>query len=372
MKKIAAINFINHFFRVGLALALPLYMIEKSISLESIGFILSVTPFFMLLIRLVSAVVSETMGARIFFILQGISQSIAAFIYSVSTTPLLFGAGKIFEGVNQSFFWAVDRTAIFEDAKYDKKSRATQSAKMVVVRVIGGIFGILTAGIIITNFSFHYLFFLLIALGIITMLLSTMLRDTKHRKITVAKVIKLAKRNKFWKAGIGLGLNIAAGSVLFFFLIPVFGDLVMKLDYMMIGIIMAIFYVALVLGDVIAEKMKFREEKLMWIQIMGILFIAIIPFYTDNLVILLLLILSGISFGVAAAMFERVVSKIVGASPYISTDIAILHMPVRFIEFLALFSAGIIYHGLGAHSLFFLTAAMFGISAIMFKFYLKN
>jgi len=372
MRKIAAINFINYFFRIGLALVLPLYMIEKSISLESIGFILSVTPFFMLVVRGVSAVLSEAVGTRIFFILQGISQTIASFIYSISTTPFLFALGKMFEGTTQSFFWAVDRTAIFEDAKINNTSRAAASVRMLIMRLFGGVFGIISAAAIITSFSFDYFFLILIALGILTFFLSLLLRDTQRHKITIAKVKKLASTNKFWKAGIGLGLNVAAGSALFFFLIPIFGELVMKLDYMMIGGLMALFYAAIAFGDIFAEKMNFKENKLMWIQILGILFVAMIPFYTDNLVILVLLLLSGISFGVSSAMFERVVSKTVGTSPYISTNIAILHIPVRFIEFLTLFSAGIIYHGLGAHSLFFLVAAMFGISVIMFKFYLKN
>jgi len=372
MRKIASINFINYFFRIGIALVLPLYMIEKGVSLESIGFILSVTPFFMLTIRGVAAIASEAMGARIFFILQGISQVVASFIYSISNTPFLFGIGKMFEGTTQSFFWAVDRTAIFEDARINHKNRSAASVRMLIMRLFGGIIGIFTAAVIITSFSFDYFFFILMALGVATLVLSFMLRDTTHHKITIAKVKKLAATNKFWKAGIGLGLNVAAGSVLFFFLIPIFGNLVMKLDYMMIGGIMALFYAAIALGDVLAEKMKFKQEKLMWIQILGILFVALVPFYTDNEIILLLLLLSGISFGVSAAMFERVVSKTVGTSQYISTNIAILHIPVRFIEFLALFSAGIIYHGLGAHSLFFIVAAMFGISVIMFKFYLKN
>ena len=372
MRKIAAINFINYFFRIGIALVLPLYMIEKGVSLESIGFILSVTPFFMLVIRGAAAILSEAAGARIFFVLQGISQFVASFIYSIANSSFLFGIGKMFEGTTQSFFWAVDRTAIFEDARINHKNRSAASVRMLIMRLLGGIIGILAAAMIITSLSFDYFFSMLMILGVATLVLSFMLRDTKHHKITIAKVRKLASTDKFWKAGMGLGLNVAAGSVLFFFLIPIFGDLVMGLDYIMIGGLMALFYAAIALGDVFAEKMRFKQEKLMWIQILGILFIAMIPFYTDNQVILLLLILSGISFGVSSAMFERVVSKTVGTSKYISTDIAVLHLPVRFIEFLALFSAGVIYHGLGAHSLFFLVAAMFGVSVIMFKFYLKN
>lgn len=372
MKKIAALNFINHFFRVGLALAIPLYLIEKEMSVESIGFILSATPFFMLILRSGTAVISESVGGKIFFALQGVAQAISSLIYWVANTPLMFGVGKMAEGASQSFFWAVDRTAIFEDAQLHHKSRAIESAKMVMVRLAGGVFGIFVAALIITNLTFGYFFLLLFVLGIVTFIVSIQLRDTTRHKITVAKVVKLLKKNKFWKAGIALGLNTASGSALFFFLIPIFGDLVMKLDYMSIGGLMALFYGTIAAGDLLAEKMKFKQERLMWIQIMGIMFLALIPFYSNNIVIMLLIALAGISVGVSAAMFERVISKTVGTSKYVSTDMAILHIPVRFIEFMILFSAGIIYHGLGAHSLFFLVAAMFGISVIMFRSYLKN
>ncbi len=370
MRKIGTINFINTFFYAGLALAIPLYLIKKGINVEEIGFILSVIPFFMLILRTVAAIFSETFGSKIFFSLQGIAEIIASLIYMVASSPLMFAFAKAFEGVSYSFFWAVDRTAIFEDAMYNKKDKGIEAATMVAVRMIGGMIGIIIAAFVIMNFSFEYFFLLLCLLGLVTLLSSMALRDTSKRSVDVSKIFDIIKMPKFFRIGLALGLNFPAASLMLFFAIPVFAKLNLSADYITIGIVMALFYGSIGIGSFIGSKMRLDERKLLFPELLGVPMFFLLPFFKEYFIPML--VFAGISYGISASIFEELLSKTVDKTKYVSSAVALLHVPGRVIEFFVLFSAGIIYTVIGSWAPFVLAGLMFGISAIMFDRYLNG
>jgi len=370
MKKIGTINFINTFFYTGLGLAIPLYLIKMNADVEEVGFILSVIPLFMLIVRTVVAVLSETYGNRMFFSLQGLSEAVAAAIYFVASTPLIFVFAKIFEGASYSFFWAVNRTAIFEDAKYNKKDRAIESAIMVAIRMVGGVVGIIAAAFIITNYSFEYFFLLLCALGLVTFFASTIMRDNGKRQVDITKVFDIVGAPDFWKTALALGLNFPASTLLLFFAIPVFAKLNLGADYITIGAIMAIFYGFVGVGDFLGAKMRLDERRLFWPELLGAPLMILLPFSGQYFT--LVLALAGISYGLSASIFEDIVSKAVEKTKYVSSAIALLHVPGRAIEFLVLFLAGVVYVVFGAWAPFALAGVMFCISVIMFDRYLNG
>lgn len=370
MRKIGTINFINTFFYAGLALAIPLYLIKKGINVEEIGFILSVIPFFMLIIRTVAAIFSETFGCKIFFSLQGITEVLASLVYMVASSPFMFAFAKMFEGTSYSFFWAVDRTAIFEDAMYNKKDKAIESATMVAVRMIGGMVGIIIAAFVIMNFSFEHFFLLLCILGLLTILSSIALRDTSKRSVDISEIFDIIKMPKFFRIGLALGLNFPASSLMLFFAIPVFAKLNLGADDIAIGIMMALFYGSVGIGSFIGSKMRLDERKLFWPEMLGVPVFFLLPFSKEYF--MPMLVLAGISYGISAAIFEELLSKTVEKTKYVSSGVALLHVPGRAIEFIVLFSAGIVYTVIGSWAPFVLAGLMFGISAIMFDRYLNN
>jgi len=69
MKRIAAITFLNYFVTGGLALIIPLLLLERNVNLAEIGFVLSILPLVFLFVRLLFAALADQVGWAPFFVL---------------------------------------------------------------------------------------------------------------------------------------------------------------------------------------------------------------------------------------------------------------------------------------------------------------
>ena len=362
MRKLTAINFINHFFWAAIVITLPLYLIEKDINVEEIGLILAVIPLVMMGLRTFLAMLSDTVGLKIFFVWQGICQAAAAGAYLVATVPLQFAAGKFFEGSAYSLFWAVDRTAIYETAK----KRDLAAAQMSYVRMIAAALGLGLAGFAASAISFDAVYLGLAVLGMATVVLGFARHESKikRERKPLAKTLHLrAKRKEFWEASLAMGLNVVYFSVLFVFLLPIFMDLVMVYSYATIGFLLMLFYACMGAGAYVATKLELSEARTYFFQLVALPCIVFMPYSPQFFAPLLLI--AGFGIGVSGAMFEELIARITEKEKDISTSIAILHIPGRVFEFVGLAVAGYVYTIMGNESVFALCAIlMLGFVAI--------
>ena len=355
MRKLTAINFLNHFFWAAIVITLPLYLIEEGINVEEIGLILSVIPLVMVGMRTFLAMLSDVIGVRAFFMWQGVCQAAAAGVYLFATVPAYFAAGKFFEGVSYSLFWAVDRTAIFERA--EKKGIA--AAQMGSVRMVAAALGLGIGGMFVSIFSFELLYASLVVVGLVTLVLGFARHESgvKREKKPLLKTLELEKKGReFWEAATAMGLQIVYFSVFFSFLLPVFMDLVVMYDYAAIGILLMLFYVAMGIGAYVATKLDLRERRTYFFQIIALPCIVFMPYSPQFFAPLLLI--AGFSTGVAGAMFEELIAKVTENEKNVSTAIALLHIPGRVFEFAGLAVAGFIYTFVGNETLFALCAIL--------------
>jgi len=363
MRRLTAINFINHFFWAAIVITLPLYLIEKDIDVEEIGLILAVIPLMMVGLRTFMAMLSDTVGLRIFFVWQGICQAAAAACYVIAKTPLQFAAGKAFEGGSYSLFWAVDRTAIYENAR--RKDIA--AAQMSYVRMIAAALGLGLAGFAASIVPFDSIYVGLAMLGLVTVVLGFARHESglKREKKPLLRTLHLEeKKAEFWEASIALGLNIVYFSMLFVFLLPVFMDLVMAYDYAEIGFLLMLFYACMGAGAYVATKMDLSEARSYSFQLIALPCMVFMPYSPQFFAPLLLIAAFGI--GVSGAMFEELVARVTDREKDLSTSIAILHVPGRVFEFVGLALAGFIYAMMGSEAVFALCAIlMLGFVVLM-------
>ncbi|MEM4272221.1 MAG: MFS transporter [Candidatus Bilamarchaeaceae archaeon] len=167
LRKIGALNFIEQFKYGALTLALPLYLLSRGVNIGEIGLVFSLLPLAFVLIRVVASVFADVVGVKILFMTSMAFEALASLIYSYATAPIHFAIGKLAEGSDEACFWAVDRTAIIARAHEIK-----YLSIMGTVREFGGAIGILAAGFIITQFSFGFLFWSLIVMGVAGMLIA--------------------------------------------------------------------------------------------------------------------------------------------------------------------------------------------------------
>lgn len=69
MKRVVAVTFLNHFVKGGLALTIPLLLLERNVNLAEIGLVISILPLVFLFVRLLFAALADQVGWAPFFVL---------------------------------------------------------------------------------------------------------------------------------------------------------------------------------------------------------------------------------------------------------------------------------------------------------------
>jgi len=368
MRRLTAINFLNQFFWAVIAITLPLYLIEKGINVEEIGLVLSLIPFTMVVFRTFLAMVSDVLGTRVFFMLQGVSQALGAAVYAVASLPIHFGIGKIFEGTSYSLFWAVDRTAIFRTAQ----KRGVEAAKMTSVRMVAGTLGLLLGGYVAYVFSFEVIYVSLVAVGLLTFLLASKRHDTEaNHDGKLVQTLDLDKKHLlFWEAALVLGFAITADSLFLTFLLPVFMDVSLGFDYAVIGFAMAVYLAGLGIGSYLAAREELDERKLFPLQLLAVPLLALLPYSGQYFIPVIFLV--GIGSGIAFGIYEDVIAKMTRKDRNLSTSIALLHLPGKILEFAMLALSGFIFVFLGGPALFVVCAFLLLLYVISANSVLKK
>jgi len=354
MRKLTAINFIHQFFWAVIVITLPLYLIEKDINVEEIGLILSLIPLTMLVLRTIGAMVSDIIGTKLFFMFQGIFQMLAAGAYMIATAPIHFAFGKTFEGTSYSLFWAVDRTAIFGTAKAKGKA----AAKMTSVRMAAGAAGLLFGGYVAYTFSFELVYQILIGLGLITFILALIRHNIgDHKGEKLSQTLELKNKHRlFWETSIAMAFAVASNVLFLSFLLPVFMDLSLNADYAIIGFTMAVYFIGTGIGINIATRFGLVEKKLLPYQLLAIPLMMLLPFSGGFFIPLMLIV--GVATGIVWGMYEELIAEVTKEDINISTSIALLHVPVKILEFAALAASGFLFIIFGGEFLFILSALL--------------
>lgn len=363
MRRLTAMNFIHQFTWAVIVITLPLYLISRGINVEEIGIVLSLVPLAMIFMRVFLAMLADRFGTKLFFVGHTIMQILATITYIVATLPVQFGIGKMFEGTSYSFFWAVDRTAIFATAK-NKAKAATQ---MSSVRMFAAALGMGLGGFLAFEFSFEFVYFILVGLGIISLILAFTRRDTPHHVEKLKETLSLKNKDtEYWKTALAMGFALGYFSLFFVFLLPVFLDLMLGLDPLAIGLFCMLYFLGMGLGTYLATRMGLDESKLYILQMFTIPLIIMLP-YTGGF-FLPVLFLIGIGTGIVFGIYEElIVVSTEREEINVSTAVAVLNTPGRIIEFVVLAASGFVYFILGYEAVFLLCALFLLLFIILAK-----
>ena len=348
LRRIGALNFLDHLKYGALTVTLPLYLISRGIDVGEIGLILSLLPLAFLLMRVVSSVFADVVGVKPFFVANTVFHTITNVIFLVAKTPLQFGIGKISEGVTGAFFWAVDRTAIMART-HVKKYLSMMSA----VRAFAGAVGLIGAGLLIEYVSFESVFLGLIGLGVVGILVSLTLRNrgaTMH-KLDWKSLLKAGRKQKdFWQVAIANMMLNMPFLLLFTFLLPVMMDIELGMDYLEIAVMLTAFYASIGLGGLLSAKLNLDEDKLLIFQMLMIPMIVLLP--VSGTYFTIVLALAGFGLGVCFGINEGMVGYFLEKGKGMSSRIATLFVPYNVAAFVVLAGAGFALDAFGSEPLF--------------------
>ena len=318
------IQFLNSFISGVLTIALPLLMKERNIDIVTIGLIFACLPMIFQLTRMLFAVVSDFLGRKLFFVLNGFLSIFSSAVYYLACTPLQFLLGKVTEGTKSASLWAVNRAFLLEEGSKRAKALLHLRTSAFVSMAVGSLF----AGVLIVWFSFPNTLMLCVVIGAIVVPTSLLLTERKKR-IGISKkgalhFLDLRKKERMFRIFLalffvmGLSFGFKGGYVFPLFLEE------NKFDAEAIGVFIGV--QTLLAGlSLYLFSTKAKLEKLILLSgFLYSLFLLSLVF-SSHVSAAFLVVIFGFADGLIGGGSEGILAKITAEKSY-GTDIALLMM----------------------------------------------
>jgi len=373
VKRVTALTFLNYFVSGGLTLAIPLLLLDRNIDLAEIGVILSVLPLVFLSVRMFFAALADQIGwAPLFILFNWPATLISTAIYFLANSVPAFLLGKTVEGVKESAYWAINRTAIFSLSPKKEEKEATRiNAVIWLATAIGSA----AAGIGIAYLGFSSTLGIMLiasaAMGIPAFLLNHARKRHAQLKIPdmLASLNPRGRDRTFWLVSIVLLFNSLATYPLITLLLPAFMDQQLRYDYVSIGLAFMLYNVVAAIVALGTLKRTLNIKRVVVQSLIGLsatLLLASSGFYFPALFLALAL-----TRGLGIGFFESIIATVPKNRQSVSVDIGLLHIPTRFAEFASVLSAGFVAQSFGYAPVFVASGIFFTVFSVSSLYILK-
>jgi MFS family permease len=374
MKRIVAITFLNYFVTGGLALTIPLLLLERDVNLAEIGLVISVLPLVFLFARLLLAALADQLGWAPFFVLLNWPGTFfSTVIYFLANSTFVFLIGKIVEAVKESSYWAVNRTAIFSLSPKQKGRAATKISAIISLSFA---VGSAVSGLGITYLGFSFTLAILImasfTMGIPAALLwRTDKRYSQPKILTAIGSLDPRGRGKtFWLVSFAMLFNSLALYPLGALLLPVFMSQQLGYGYILIGIAFMFYNVISFFVAICTLKIPLGVERVLT---QGLLALSVTFLLADSGIYFLpLFLVLAVANGLGLGCFESIITKATENKETVSVDIGLLHIPVRLAEFSSVLGAGFVAQSFGYLPVFVASGIFFLIFSLLSLYILRT
>ena len=363
MDELRIINFLDAFITNALSVLIPLLLVSRGADVVEIGFIVSMSPVIFVVSRSIFAAMSDQVGVRRFFILNGVMNVVSIAIYMAASSPLAFSVGKMFEGVRNGTIWAVNRTAVM--IKRGKGSAAEEMSKVQAIRTASAAMGIVAVGALLQGHSFEVTLLFFMLLGFVLLGASFLVEGRRKAKVKFGKIfgqLDFRSKSDFLKrTSLVLILQSVATTVPLTLIFPLFLN-EMGYDYWLIGLVVAAYYlVSAVVAFFLSKKGEVYVFVCMWVGAFLFLFgAAAIPLLHGVWVIPFILLM-GIGDGTSMPIWEILIFNSVRSKKDVSSDIALLHTPPNLCSAVGLILGGVLVKSVGYWSVFLLCGVLFAL-----------
>jgi len=374
MKRVVAITFLNYFVTGGLALTIPLLLLERKVNLAEIGFVISILPLVFLFVRLLFAALADQLGWAPFFVLLNWPGTFfSTTIYFLANSTFVFFLGKIVEAVKESSYWAVNRTAIFSLSPKQKGRAATRISAVISLSFAVGS-AVSGLGITYMGFSFT-LGILIIASSIMgipaALLWRTDKRDSKPKISSAIALLDPRGRSKtFWLVSFAMLFYSLALYPLGALLLPIFMAQQLGYGYISIGMAFMLYNVISFLVAIFSLKIPLEVGRV-FVQSLSALFATFLLANSGVYFPALFLILA-VANGLGLGFFESIIARATENRATVSVDIGLLHIPVRLAEFSSVLGAGFVAQSLGYMPVFVASGIFFAAFSVLSLYILKT
>jgi MFS family permease len=361
MDELRIINFLDAFITSSLSIIIPLLLVARGVDVVQIGLVISMSPVIFVVSRSIFAAMSDQVGVRRFFILNGVMNVISFLFYMVASSPFLFSIGKIVEGVRNGTIWAVNRTAVFIRRG---KGGAAEMTKTQVIRTAAAAMGIVAAGMLLNSYTFDLVFIFFIILSFVLLAVSFLVEGSGRSNVKMKEIfgqLDFRRKSDILKKGSLVAIPQSVATAIPLSLVfPLFLNSI-GYNYGLIGIAIALYYAVSAVTAFIYMKMKWGARAI-WIGGFCFLIGGILLPMLDGAWAVPLIAIMGIGDGMSTPLWEAVVFTSVRKSRDVSSDIALLHTPSNLSNAVGLIAAGVVVKLWGYGVVFFSCGILFALS----------
>jgi MFS family permease len=367
MKRVNAITFLNYFVSGALTMLIPLLLLERNVSLANIGLVISVLPLVFLVARLVFAAIADYVGwSHVFLLINWPTTFAATAIYYFAYSLPGFVVGKVVEGLRESSYWAVSRTAVFH---LSPKREGREMTKINALIWLATAVGAMAAGVAIAYMGFSSTLAALMAVSFLVGVPAIMLwRSSRQFSFPKAERFSASldprgKSRTFWLVSIALMFNSLATYPLLTLLLPVFMAQELGYSYVIIGVMFMLYNAVSAAATYATLHLPLSFSRAATLTILSVVASALLA--GPTLLFPALLMVLAFVRGYGIGFFEHVVFKVAKDSKNLSVDIGFLHAPMRLAEFSSVLVAGFVAQAVGYAPVFVVTGVSFGVFALM-------
>jgi MFS family permease len=362
MRRVNAITFLNYFVSGSLTLIIPLLLLANNVNLTEIGIVLSVLPLVFLVARLFFAAIADYVGwSHIFLLINWPSTVVSTLIYYFASSLPFFVLGKFVEGLRESSYWAVSRTAIFHLSPKRAGDEATKNNGIIwLATAVGG--AVAGVGIAFLGFS---LILAVLALASFAIGVPAVLLWKSSFRVPMPKTTRLfaplnpkGRSRLFWLVSIALMFNSLSVYPLVTLLLPVFMSQQLGYDYITIGFLFMLYNMVSAAATFVSLKQPLSLKRAAILTAVSILASAFLA--GSSLFFAFLLLTLAVVRGYGIGFFEHAVVKVAKDSENVCVDIGLLHVPMRLAEFSSVLIAGFAAQFVGYAPVFLATGIFFG------------
>lgn len=361
MDELRIINFLDAFITSSLSIIIPLLLVARGVSVVQIGLVVSMSPVIFVVSRSIFAAMSDQVGVRRFFILNGVMNVISFLIYMVASSPFLFSIGKMFEGVRNGTIWAVNRTAVFLRRG---KGGAAEMTRTQAIRTAAAAMGIVATGILLNTYTFNMTFVFFIILSVVLLAVSFLVEGSGKSKVKMTEIfgqLDFRRKSDILKKGSLVAIPQSVATAIPLSLVfPLFLNSI-GYSYGWIGVAIALYYAVSATTAFVYMKMKWGAMSI-WVGGFCFLVGAILLPLLGGMWAMPLIGIMGIGDGMSTPLWEAVVFNCVKKSRDVSSDIALLHTPSNLSNAVGLIISGVLVAMWGYGVVFVLCGVLFVLS----------
>jgi len=350
----------------ALSTILPILMREEGLSIQQIGIVYSLQPFLFQITRLFLGALSDFVGRKPFYFLNGVGSALSLLTYYLARTPIGFAVGRLLGAVQAACIWAVNRAYFLEQRRGSAKSLFNMRAVTAIFAAIGNVL----AGFLVAKILYRPSLLVLLPLSAAMMILSLILPETVKRRSPeikdVFRAIDLRGKGSIFLAFVALlcvpGFSVG---IVRSYVVPLFLKS-MNLPIERIGMLLSLQSLASGITLYLLSLMINYKNFLLLSGIYSFVGVLVFGFAKDCSVLPLILVL-GSATGAIIAAYEMVTARIAGKRSY-GADIGLLMLGFHGGNTLSQAVSGFLISSVGYPSLFLLS----GIGALIFSVFAQT